>query len=284
MIPKTPPLLLTLALICDWHGWTAPLPAQDVLFPYSPSLQPPDAGDHPPWMPPPFFPFAGVEPSPGPPSWTAVRAQPSSGDRSWLADWQDSRSQRKAKGQAVVGPAILTAQTVVRDSPGTTWDDPLFKREWKTDESWRLPVLGPFFVFGQLGANGDENASREVKVVGRTGLACKIPVGAGEVVLRSGPSLSHTDPRGLKDRSEMLVEVQARWPLLAHVGLEYQGSAAPALSPLDKDWVNQDVSLAFLLGTMGKFKVGAKQHWENLNDPRAWTEGRQLYLGLELTR
>src|SRR5579885_3341968 len=156
MIPKTPPLLLTLALICDWLGWTAPLPAQDVLFPYSPSLQPPQEGDRPPWMPPPFFPFAGVEPSPGSPSWTAVRAQPSSGDRSWLADWQDSRSQRKAKGQAVVGPAILTAQTVVRDSPGTTWDDPLFKREWKTDESWRLPVLGPFFVFGQLGANGDE--------------------------------------------------------------------------------------------------------------------------------
>jgi hypothetical protein len=232
--------------------------------------------------PPRLFPFADVVPSPAPSASGAVSLRQSAGDVSWLTDLQDGRGQRKAKGQADGGLGTLTAQTVVHD--GSAWDDPSFKREWKTDETWRLTVLGPFFLFGKLGANGDEAAAREVKVVGQTGLACKIPVGPGEVVLRSGPSVSHTDPRGLKDRSEMLVEVQARWPLLARVGLEYQSTASPALTPLDKDWVDQDLSLAFPLGTMGKFKVGAKHHWENVNDPRALSEGRQLYLGLELTR
>jgi hypothetical protein len=267
-----------------WLGPAERLPAQDALFPFGSSAQSPGNEDRPAVAPPRLFPFSLVAPPPSVTPSGAVNTRESSGDVSWLAALQDGKGQRKAKGQADGGLGTFTAQTVVRDSAGATWEDPLFKREWKTDETWRFPMLGPFYLFGQFGANGDEAAAREVKVVGQTGLACKIPVGAGELVLRSGPSVSHTDPRGLKDRSEMLVDVQARWPLLARIGLEYQGSACPALSPLDKDWVDQDVRLAFPLGAMGKLKVGAKHHWENVNEPRPGADHTQLYMGLELTR
>jgi hypothetical protein len=274
------------ALGWAWLGPVRLLSAQDTFFPYSTPAQ---AGeDRPPPAPPRLFPFAAGTPAPSPnlPS-GLLRSPAASSDLSGLDAPHDGRGELKAKGQAGGEWGTLSAQTVVHDSAAPTWDDPLFKREWKTDQTWKRSVLGPFYLYGQLGANGDEVASREVKVAGKTGLACKLPfLSGGEVVLRGGPSVSYSDPvksDRFKDRSEMLVEVQARWPLLSGIGLEYQGTACPALSPLDKDWIDQDLRLAFPLGTAGKFKLGAKRHWENVPDPRSLADSVQLYLGLELT-
>jgi hypothetical protein len=280
------PILMT-ALGWAWLGPAASLSAQDSLFPYATPMQGSADEDRPPLEPPRLFPFAVGSPNPAPSGPSGLLGPAASADPSWLEGLPDGRGERKAKGQAGGDWGTLSAQTVVRDSAAPTWDDPLFKREWKTDQTWKRSVLGPFYLFGQLGANGDEVAAREVKVAGKTGLACKLPlVAGGEVTLRGGPSVSYADPvktDRLKDRSEMLVEVQARWPLLARIGLEYQGTACPALSPLDRDWFDQDLRLAFPLGTAGKFKLGAKRHWENVPDPRPLADSVQLYLGLELT-
>ena len=115
----------------------------------------------------------------------------------------------------------------------------------------------------------------------RTGLACKLPVPALDVQLRGGPSLSCTDPQRAERtqaHSEMLVEVVARCPLWNGVGLEYQGSAVPALAPTDHDHVDHDMRLALPLGRFGQLRLGAKHHWENTGTARPGADGTQFYL------
>lgn len=183
----------------------------------------------------------------------------------------------------------LSSQVEVTDlAQPRTWDDPLWKRAWQTDNSWQFGVAGPLSVFGQVGANSDEAQQANMKVSGRTGLACKLPVGSlAECTIRSGPGVSYTDPLHplrTQGRSDWLLEFQARWPLLFGIGLEYQGSALPALTPLQQDMVNQDIRLAMPVGSGGKLKIGAKRQWTGVFDQRtAWTDNTQLYLGFELT-
>ena len=176
---------------------------------------------------------------------------------------------------------------VVLDAP-PAWEDPLARREWKRADAVKVPVAGPFFVYGEVGAASQEAAQQDMTVSHKTGLACKLPVGTdGEIVMRSGPSVTYTDPLRpdrVKEKSEWLLEVQARWPVLAGIGLEYQGVAAPALTPLDRDWINQDLGFALPFGTGGKLRLGARHHWENTATPKALSDGMQLYLGVEWAR
>jgi hypothetical protein len=210
-----------------------------------------------------------------------------------LDPWElPDRKPRKVgqKHQGLLGS--LDTQVEVTDAPvSRIWDDPAWKRTWQTNENWQMGLAGPLTVFGQVGANSDEAGQTNMKVSGRTGLSCKLPVGSlAELTLRSGPGVSYSDPLHplhTQGRSDWLVEVQARWPLLFGIGLEYQGSAMPALTPLQQDMVNQDLRLAFPLGAGGKLKVGAKQQWAGLFDQRTPTtvlDNMQLYLGLELSR
>ena len=184
----------------------------------------------------------------------------------------------------------LSTQVEVIDAPvARIWDDPSWKRTWQTNESWKFDVAGPLSLFGQLGANSDEAGQSNMKVNGRTGLACKVPVRwLGEFTFRSGPGVSYTDPLHpvrTTGRTDWLLEVQARWPLLFGIGLEYQGSANPSLTPLQQDMVNQDVRLALPIGSGGKFKLGAKHQWTGgLDRATPWTDSMQLYMGLELSR
>jgi hypothetical protein len=181
----------------------------------------------------------------------------------------------------------LTSKVEVLDrTPALAGEDPLARRAWQTDEAWRFPLPGPFFVFGQLGARSDEPAQSDLKVSGRTGLACKLPLGAGaEVQVRGGPGVTYTDPlrpERAREHADWTLEVQARWPLLARLGLEYQGTAAPALSPLEQDRINQDLHLGLQVGEASKVQVGARHRWQNTDEPQPWSQGMQLYLGLEL--
>jgi hypothetical protein len=117
-----------------------------------------------------------------------------------------------------------------------------------------------------------------------------VPVpGEIELVFRGGPSVTYTDPlqpERAQSRSELLLEMQARWSLLGGIGLEYQGSAVPALTPLDHGRLEQDLGLAVPVGSAGKFRVGAKHRWDATTDtPRSsWVDGMQLYVGVELSR
>ena len=202
---------------------------------------------------------------------------------------QPDKKPRKVsqKSEGLLGS--LSSQVEVTDTPVTVWEDPSWKRTWQTNESWQFGVAGSLAVFGTVGANSDEAGQSNMKVSGRTGLSCKLPVGSlAEFTFRSGPGVSYTDPLHpvrTQGRSDWMVEVQARWPLLFGIGLEYQGTALPSLTPLQQDMINSDVRLAFPVGTAGKLKLGAKHQWTGLLDQKTpWTDSMQLYLGLELSR
>jgi hypothetical protein len=206
------------------------------------------------------------------------------------SDWEKSgRAPKKAAGTAGGEWGSLTTQTTVQDGwAPSAWEQPDWTRTWQTSESYRLPLAGPVFVFGQVGANSGEAAQQDMQVTGQTGLACKLPLGpVSDFQVRSGPRVAYTDPLRpdrTSSHSDWLVEVQARVPLLARVGLEYQGSAAPALTPLDHDWINQDLHLAIPVGAAGKFQLGAKHKWQDTAGSRAGTDSTQVYMGLELSR
>jgi hypothetical protein len=200
------------------------------------------------------------------------------------------RGPRTLKRQSQGDWGSLDSQVVIQDArPGLSWEDPLLRRQWQTDEAWRYAVLGPISVYGQFGAATEEAQQKDAKVAGKTGLAWCLPtpIPQSALTLRSGPSVSYTDamrPERMRERAEWLLEVEGRLPLIAGIGLEFQGTALPALNPLDHDRVLQDLRLAFPVGTNGKLKVGAKRQWETTSDSRVLNESSQLYLGLELTR
>jgi hypothetical protein len=203
----------------------------------------------------------------------------------WFAAWDRfSRDPRQQKTQTD-GEWVAVTSNVTLDAP-PAWDDPLPRREWKRQDDVKVSVAGPLFVFGQVGAGAESVEQRDMKVSGKTGLACKLTLGTdGEVVLRSGPSVTCSDPmRFDRTKSEWLVEVQARWPLLASINLEYQGTASPALTPVDHDRINQDLGLALPLGTGGKLRLGARHQWENSLTPKPTADSMQLYLGFEWVR
>jgi hypothetical protein len=207
----------------------------------------------------------------------------------WSAWDSAARAPKKVGGKSEGEWGALAAQTTVQDGwAPSAWEEPAWKRSWQTNQSYRLPLAGPVFVFGQLGANSEEAAQQDMQVTGQTGLACKLPLSpAADVQVRGGPRVAYTDPlrpERTSAHSDWLLEVQARLPLVARVGLEYQGTAAPALTPVDHDWVNQDVHLAFPVGAAGKFQLGAKHRWQDAGNTRGGADGTQVYMGLELSR
>jgi len=223
--------------------------------------------------------------------------EPKGVDASWLQKQGDlsnfhlsslweraSRDTRKVQTKTDIDWGDITSK-IVFEAP-RTWDDPLRRQEWKREDSLNLNVVGPIFLYGNFGAGAESQAQQDMKVTGKTGLGCKIALlSEGEVVLRSGPSVTYTDPlQRVREKSEWLLEVQARYPLLAGVGLEYQGSAAPALTPLDRDWINQDLHLAVPVGPGGKLQLGAKHRWENSTTQKPLSDGMQFYLGFEWVR
>jgi hypothetical protein len=202
---------------------------------------------------------------------------------------RDDPRPRKVSSRTEGGWGSLSGSVEVKD-PDTPscWGDPLSKRTWHADQGVRCPVLGPLYLFGQFGAASEEAGLSDMKLTGRTGLACKVPVVPGaEVLLRSGPGVSYCDPlrpERSQERTDWLVELQARCPLIFGIGLEYQCSALPSLTPLVQDQVSQDVRLAMPVGHSGKLKLGARQRWTVTSDQRALPESTQLYVGLELAR
>ncbi len=205
-----------------------------------------------------------------------------------LSSGPDERGPLKTTTTNAGGWGTLAGTIVVdNDLPSRSWEDPQWKRTWKADESWRYPVFGAISAFGQVGGNGEEAGQSDLKFSGRTGLACKVPLWVAELQLRSGPGISYTDPlrpERMRERSDWLVEVQARCPLMFGIGLEYQGTALPSLTPLVQDEISHDLRIAFPLGPGGKFKLGARQQWTGTMDTRQWSDTTQLYLGLELAR
>lgn len=161
------------------------------------------------------------------------------------------------------------------------------------DQTLRIPLAGPVFLFGQ--AEKDNLApAQNSRFVGQTGVTWKLPVQAGvELLLSCGPEVTYVDtPRTdrvqerlpLPVQTRLLrVDVQCRWHVLARVGLECQGSVCPALNPGELDEFYQDLHLAFTLNPGGQFNIGARRYWEKAADAKPGPESGELYGDIRLS-
>jgi hypothetical protein len=162
---------------------------------------------------------------------------------------------------------------------------------WQAEQNLQIPVAGPLYVFGQVKAGCNTWTAQERTLAGRTGIGCKLrPVAGGEIILSGGSQTNYTEdplqPKRLPvEKSQLILELQANYSLLGALKLEYQGSATPALDPLDRNRVQHDFRFAVPLGRAGDFRLGAKQLWEEQpGATRPWTDNMQLYFGVGLKR
>jgi hypothetical protein len=149
-----------------------------------------------------------------------------------------------------------------------------------------LPLPGQFFVFGRVGAGEGPPSARELNVTGRTGMGWKLaPTPGAEVLFRGGPALRCTDwlaPDRALDDSQLFLEMQCRWRLMRWAGLEYQGTALPALGPAGHGRLDQDLGLIVPLGKAGQLRLGTKHSWESAPEFQPWADGLRLQFGSSL--
>jgi hypothetical protein len=171
--------------------------------------------------------------------------------------------------------------------PGVFGED--LRGGWRKQEL--LPLTGPVFLFGQVQKGEEWMATPGSKVVGDTGLACKLPVGSGaDLLFRLGPEFSYENLNRPADRAALpvqprwlRVDVEAHWALLGPVGVEWQGAAWPAVADGERDRLVQDVRAVIPLGKSGQFRLGAKRIWENTADTKSpWAEATQFYGGFKI--
>jgi hypothetical protein len=176
----------------------------------------------------------------------------------------------------------VSSQVTVQDDRAQR-DNPLPPSPWQTNESLRVNVLGPVYAFGEAGAGAATPPCTTVLGQSRGGLGCKVPPVLGtELQVRGGQSLSFSD-RGAQPGA-WFVELQASCPLPLDLGLEYQGTAIPALTTETHDRISQDLRLAKRLGKRGSVHIGAHHNWERSATLRGGLEGLQFYVGFELKR
>jgi hypothetical protein len=166
--------------------------------------------------------------------------------------------------------------------------DPTVPNAWETDESVKVPVGDSLFVFGQLGASTPAVEQRQYRWLGRTGFGMKLkPWLLREVQVRGGPAVRYDDTEKLSpgqspERSELFLEAATKVPLpiLGPVNVEYSGYAVPAVTPTDRNCVNQDVKLALPFSGGGQFHVGAKYKWETAS-VTPWMDRTEVYMGVQ---
>jgi hypothetical protein len=194
---------------------------------------------------------------------------------------------------AKIGPgdSLLTGKTGW--NAGTSEERWVPEAEFRNGESYQLPLAGPVYLFGQVKSGTGVGISSDSKVVGGTGLGCKVPINAGaELLVGCGSELTYlgsvrgsrlSEQAALPLQSQLLrLDVQCRYPLWAGVGLEYQGTAFPALNAWDREQLNQDVRVVCPVGKGGQLRLGAKHSWEASAEPKPGAEALQLYGGFRL--
>jgi hypothetical protein len=176
--------------------------------------------------------------------------------------------------------------------PGAVPADLIPPAEARPEPGFQVPLAGPVFLFGQVNHAGDF-AAHGPSLNGQTGVAWRLSIpGAAELLIRGGPELSSLgspQPSRVAEHSPfpfqphwLRLEALGRWPLAKGVGLEYQGTACPALDPGKRDQIRQDLRFVFPTGPGGQLHFGAKYSWEGSGETKLGTESSQLYGGLQL--
>jgi Protein of unknown function, DUF481 len=194
---------------------------------------------------------------------------------------------RVANAKADGDWAALSSKVALRERDDRL--DPSIRNTWETDESLRMPLGGPLFVFGQLGASSPSVEQQQLKWLGKTGVGVKLkPWPLQEVQVRGGPAVRYDDTsltRGQSpERSELFLEAVTKLPLpvVGPLNVEYTSYAVPAATPSDHNQINQDFKLAVPLSSGGQFHVGAKYKWENAAAATPWVERMEIYMGVQL--
>jgi hypothetical protein len=162
----------------------------------------------------------------------------------------------------------------------------------RPDPGFQLPLTGPVFLFGNVNRPADTD-SRGPSLTGQTGVAWKLAIpGTAELQIRGGPELSSLGPpqpgRGPEHSPFpvqphwLRLDALGRWALVKGVGLEYQGTACPALDPGKRDRISQDLRVVVPAGRGGQLHFGAKYSWEGSDESKLGMESSQLYGGLRL--
>jgi hypothetical protein len=194
-----------------------------------------------------------------------------------------------AKSSADFEWAALNSRIAVRDSDDLL--DPSRRSTWETDETLKMPVAGPFFLFGQLGASMPAVEEQQHRWHGRTGVGLKLKSWfLQEVQVRGGPAMRY-DAAGKKagqspERSELFLEAMTKVPLpvIGALNVEYTGFAIPPGTATDRGQINQDFKLAKPFRGGNEVHVGAKYRWEDVPSPTPWVDRMELYMGIRLKR
>jgi hypothetical protein len=206
------------------------------------------------------------------------------GSRPPLSLWIDEQG-RNLPTSTTQGPAPPGSQGPL-SSAGWAPGAFLGVEDRSGDQSFRIPLAGPVFFFGQ-GEKDNMGSPQSSRFVGHTGLTWKLPIQTGlELLVSCGPEVTYTDVPS--DRSQerpalpfqtrlLRVDVGCRWRLPGQVGLECQGSVCPALNPGEQDAFHHDLHLAFPLTGGGRFNVGAKYSWDKSADTKLGPESGQVY-------
>jgi len=161
-------------------------------------------------------------------------------------------------------------------------------RDWKAQEKLQIPVPIPvplaeqLFVYGQIDGSGDAIRQQQTALSGKTGVGVKWALIAGsELQLRYATLLKYADVDG-PSRAQPAVELNARFPLIGPLELEYTGSAIPAVARSDTDQFKQELRFAYPLRGDNELEFGARYRWEYTPTPSPWLDRAQLFLGVKL--
>ncbi len=183
--------------------------------------------------------------------------------------------------------AKVNAKMVITDANALP-QVPLRRSGWQAEDSLRLPLSGPLFVVGQVGANSASVEWQQYKFVGKTGLAWKLPAWlGGEVQVRTGRSVTNYDSDNeilVPEQLRRFTELSARVPVADWLNLEYTGEAIGAVTVNARETRKHELRLAMPLANAGQFHVGAKFRSEDLLAQNGWYERMKWFMGITWRR
>jgi hypothetical protein len=202
----------------------------------------------------------------------------------------DDRHRRKT-GRKAEGEWGQASTSVVLFDAADEDRVPAYRRAWSTEESLKVSLAQPVYVYGQVGATSDAADAQAVQFTGKTGIGLRWePLPKSELQLRTATEVSYGDPNAPLARyaapatSQLALELLAKAPLMGPLRMEYTGTALPARTLTERDQLKQDLRVAMPLGEAGQVHVGARYRWDGPLTPTPWIDRAELYMGLSLKR